>query len=73
VVAGDAIYNEIHAMLGLSTPKEWQDWLETVDVVGKLRPWMIVAGHRRSDGDDHAVEMMISQTRSYIKDFADGS
>ncbi|TQC44165.1 MBL fold metallo-hydrolase [Rhodococcus sp. WS4] len=70
VVAGDAIYNEIHPMLGLSTPDEWQDWLETVDLVEKLNPRMIVAGHRRPDGDDHAVDTMIAQTRAYIQQFA---
>ena len=31
---------------------------------------MIVAGHRRPDGDDYAVETMIAQTRAYIQDFA---
>ena len=30
VIAGDSIYNEIHPMLGLSTPEEGSDW---------LRPW----------------------------------
>ncbi|MFJ2667494.1 MBL fold metallo-hydrolase [Nocardia fluminea] len=70
VVAGDSIYNEIHPMLGLSTPDEWQDWLETVDLVEQLNPRMIVAGHRRPDGDDYAVDTMIAQTRAYIQDFA---
>jgi len=70
VVAGDAIYNEIHPMLGLSRPDEWKDWLETIDLVESLQPTMIVAGHRRPDGDDHAVADMIAQTRAYIKDFA---
>jgi glyoxylase-like metal-dependent hydrolase (beta-lactamase superfamily II) len=70
VVAGDSIYNEIHPMLGLSTPEEWSDWLETVDLVESLNPRMIVAGHRRPDGDDYAVGTMIAQTRSYIQDFA---
>ena len=31
------------------------DWLETVALVEKLAPKVIVAGHRRPDGDDHAV------------------
>lgn len=70
VVAGDAIYNQIHPMLGLSTPNEWQEWLETVDLVEKLNPRMIVAGHRRPDGDDYAVDTMIAQTRAYIRQFA---
>jgi glyoxylase-like metal-dependent hydrolase (beta-lactamase superfamily II) len=70
VVAGDSIYNEIHQMFALSTPEEWQLWLETVDLVENLRPRMIVAGHRRPDGDDYAVDAMIAQTRAYIQDFA---
>jgi glyoxylase-like metal-dependent hydrolase (beta-lactamase superfamily II) len=73
VVAGDAIYNEIHAMLGLSKPDQWHDWLGTVDLVENLHPRIIVAGHRRPDGDDHAVDSMIAQTRSYIRDFASES
>lgn len=71
VVAGDAIYNEIFPMLALSTPDEWQDWLRTVQMVEDLHPRMIVAGHRRPDGDDRAVDTMIAQTRSYINDFAE--
>jgi glyoxylase-like metal-dependent hydrolase (beta-lactamase superfamily II) len=70
VVAGDSIYNEIHQMFALSTSEEWQLWLETVDLVENLRPRMIVAGHRRPDGDDYAVDTMIAQTRAYIQDFA---
>jgi glyoxylase-like metal-dependent hydrolase (beta-lactamase superfamily II) len=70
VIAGDSIYNEIHPMLGLSTPEEWQDWLETIDIVEKLKPKMIVCGHRRPDGDDRVVDTMIAQTRAYIQDFA---
>ncbi|QTI71292.1 MBL fold metallo-hydrolase [Gordonia polyisoprenivorans] len=70
VVAGDAIYNEIHPMLGLSTPEQWNDWLATIDLVESLEPRMIVAGHRRPDGDDYAVADMITETRSYIEDFA---
>ncbi|MFC7500545.1 MBL fold metallo-hydrolase [Nocardioides sp. GCM10030258] len=69
VIAGDSVYNEIHPMLGLSTPEEWADWLETIDLVESLNPRMIVAGHRRPDGDDYAVKTMIAETRAYIRDF----
>jgi glyoxylase-like metal-dependent hydrolase (beta-lactamase superfamily II) len=70
VVAGDSIYNEMHPMLGLSTPDEWAAWLQTIDRVESLRPKMIVAGHRRPDGDDYAVETMIAETRAYLQDYA---
>ena len=73
VVAGDAIYNETFPMLALSTPDEWKDWLDTLQVIEDLAPRMVVAGHRRPDGDDHAVAAMISQTRSFIHDFAAAS
>jgi glyoxylase-like metal-dependent hydrolase (beta-lactamase superfamily II) len=73
VIAGDSIYNEIFPMLALSTPDEWNDWLATIQVVEDLAPSMIVAGHRRPDGDDRAVSAMIGQTRSYINDFASAS
>ncbi|NQD89509.1 MBL fold metallo-hydrolase [Paenarthrobacter sp. CM16] len=70
VVTGDAIYNEIHPMLGLSSADDWPEWLGSVDVVESLKPRKIVAGHRRPDGDDYAVDTMIQQTRSYIKEFS---
>jgi glyoxylase-like metal-dependent hydrolase (beta-lactamase superfamily II) len=73
VVAGDAIYNEVFPMLALSTPDEWKDWLDTLQVIEDLAPRMVVAGHRRPDGDDHAVAAMISQTRSFIHDFGAAS
>jgi hypothetical protein len=41
-----------------------------VDLVERLRPKMIVAGHRRPDGDDYAVDTMIAETRAYLQDYA---
>jgi glyoxylase-like metal-dependent hydrolase (beta-lactamase superfamily II) len=70
VAAGDAVYNEIHMMLGLSTPEQWQDWIATIDLVERLRPRRIVAGHCRPDSDDHATASMLHQSRTYIQDFA---
>ena len=70
VAAGDAVYNEIHMMLGLSTPQQWQDWIATIDLVEGLRPRRIVAGHCRPDSDDHAATSMLHQSRTYVQDFA---
>ena len=69
VIAGDSIYHEIHPMLGLSTPEEWEAWLETIDLVESLRPQRVITGHRRPDGDDREVAAMIAETRSYLRDF----
>lgn len=69
VIAADSIYHEIHPMLGLSTPDEWSDWLQTVSFVEGLKPKRIITGHRLPDGDDYEVAAMIAETRSYLVDF----
>ena len=73
VVTGDVVYNQIHAMLGLSGPDEWQDWIASVNQVERLRPATIVAGHKKPEASDQAVEEMIDGTRSYISDFAEAA
>lgn len=70
VVAGDAVYNEIHPMLGLSSPDRWPLWQNTIDRVEALEPEIVVAGHKRPDSDDRAVQSMLRTTRQYIADFA---
>ena len=71
VVSGDVVYNQIHAMLGLSGPDEWQDWIASLDRVEALRPTTIVAGHKKPEASDQDVAAMLDGTRSYIADFAD--
>jgi glyoxylase-like metal-dependent hydrolase (beta-lactamase superfamily II) len=73
VVAGDVIYNQIHAMLGLSGPDEWQNWIASVNQVERLRPATIVAGHKKPEASDQAVAEMMDGTRSYISDFAEAA
>ena len=71
VVSGDVVYNQIHAMLGLSGPEEWQDWIESVNRVEQLKPTTIVAGHKKPEASDQDVAAMLDDTRSYIADFAE--
>jgi len=73
VVAGDVVYNQIHAMLGLSGPREWERWIQSVDAVEKLSPQMIVCGHKKPESSDREVDRMLDETRTYISDFADGA
>ena len=73
VVAGDVVYNQIHAMLGLSGPGGWQRWLQSLDAIEKLDPQVIVAGHRKPESSDREVTRMLDETRSYISDFAEGA
>jgi glyoxylase-like metal-dependent hydrolase (beta-lactamase superfamily II) len=73
VVAGDVVYNQIHAMLGLSGPREWERWIQSVDAVEKLSPQMIVCGHKKPESSDRDVDRMLDETRTYISDFAEGA
>jgi glyoxylase-like metal-dependent hydrolase (beta-lactamase superfamily II) len=73
VVAGDVVYNQIHAMLGLSGPGGWERWLQSLDAIEKLDAQMIVAGHKKPESSDREVSRMLDETRSYISDFAQGA
>jgi glyoxylase-like metal-dependent hydrolase (beta-lactamase superfamily II) len=73
VVAGDVVYNQIHAMLGLSGPSGWERWIQSVDAVEKLSPQMIVCGHKKPESSDREVDRILDETRSYISDFAAGA
>ena len=73
VVAGDAVYNKMHSMLGLSGPSGWERRLQSVDTIEKLDPKIIVCGHRKPESSDHEVSRMLDETRSYISDFARGA
>ena len=73
VVAGDVVYNQIHAMLGLSGPREWERWIQSVDAVEKLSPQMIVCGHKKPESSDREIDRMLDETRAYISDFAEGA
>jgi glyoxylase-like metal-dependent hydrolase (beta-lactamase superfamily II) len=73
VVAGDVVYNQIHAMLGLSGPSGWQRWLQSLDAIEKLDAKMIVAGHRKPESSDYDASRMLDETRWYIGDFAEGA
>ena len=73
IVAGDVVYNQTHAMLGLSGPGGWQRWLQSLDAIEKLSARMIVAGHRKPESTDYEASRMLDETRSYISDFAEGA
>jgi len=70
VVAGDVAYNQIHQMLALGRPAEWDNWVESVGIIERLRPRTVVAGHKKPELDDEA-HRVLSGTRAYIQDFAE--
>jgi len=73
VVAGDVVYNKIHMMIGLTGPKEWELWIDSIDQIEKLKPKMIVAGHKRPEMPDTDGARILEESRAYIRTFAEAS
>jgi glyoxylase-like metal-dependent hydrolase (beta-lactamase superfamily II) len=71
VVAGDVAYNQIHQMLALGGPAEWDNWIESVGIIERLRPRIVVAGHKKPEARDDEAERILGGTRAYIQDFAE--
>lgn len=70
VVAGDAVYNNVHLMLAASDADGRASWLRAIDTVEALSPTAVVAGHKDPTADDDPRH--IEETRRYILDFERG-
>jgi glyoxylase-like metal-dependent hydrolase (beta-lactamase superfamily II) len=68
IVAGDAVYGDVHLHLGESKGNGRQAWLDALDTLEQLNPTAVVSGHKR-DGDPDSPED-IDRTRRYIHDFS---
>jgi glyoxylase-like metal-dependent hydrolase (beta-lactamase superfamily II) len=69
VVAGDAVYNYCHQYLNESGNGGLDKWLTALDLIERLRPRHIVAGHKdKTKPDDTGA---IQRTRDYIMAFAE--
>jgi glyoxylase-like metal-dependent hydrolase (beta-lactamase superfamily II) len=67
VVAGDAVYADVHLYLVESVAGGIAAWLAALDVIEALRPTSVVAGHRSSDSSDDP--RYIDETRRYLRAF----
>jgi glyoxylase-like metal-dependent hydrolase (beta-lactamase superfamily II) len=67
VVAGDAVYGDVHIYLAEAKGTGIQDWLDAIGVIEALGAVRVVSGHKR-DGDPDSPED-IGRTRRYIEDF----
>jgi len=67
VIAGDAVYNDVHQYLAESDSRGRHDWLAALDIIEGLGPRAVVAGHKRHGKDDSP--RAIGETRQYIRDF----
>ncbi|MDT0466446.1 MBL fold metallo-hydrolase [Streptomyces gibsoniae] len=67
VVAGDAVYNDVHLYLAESPAEGRRAWLHALDTIAALDPEAVVAGHKNPDRPDDPKA--IDETRRYIHDF----
>lgn len=67
VVAGDAVYNDVHMYLGESSPEGRREWLAALDLIESLHPRAVIAGHQRAGRHDGPE--IVEETRRYIRDF----
>jgi glyoxylase-like metal-dependent hydrolase (beta-lactamase superfamily II) len=68
VIAGDAVYNDVHLYLAESDPETRREWLAALDKIEALNPRAVVASHKRPERDDDP--RTIEETRQYIRDFS---
>lgn len=68
VVAGDAVYGDVHQYFGeANTTEKRQEWLRALDAIEALNPHTVVAGHKRTGTVDGLFN--VQKTRQYILDF----
>jgi glyoxylase-like metal-dependent hydrolase (beta-lactamase superfamily II) len=67
VVAGDAVYNDVHLYLAESAGTGRADWIAALDAIEALGPDSVVAGHKRDGRLD--APSIVAETRHYIRDF----
>jgi glyoxylase-like metal-dependent hydrolase (beta-lactamase superfamily II) len=67
LVAGDAVYNDVHLYLGESQGGLTRQWLDALDLIAGVNPQTVVAGHKREDRPDLPTD--IAETRDYITTF----
>lgn len=68
LVAGDAVYDEVHMYLAESRGGGIDAWLAALDVIEALEPTAVVAGHRPAEASDDP--RYIEATRRYLRSFA---
>lgn len=68
LVAGDAVYDDVHMYLVESGNGGINAWLAALDVIEALRPTAVVAGHRPAEASDDPA--YIEATRRYLHTFA---
>ncbi|GLA29662.1 hypothetical protein ACMYSQ_003242 [Aspergillus niger] len=68
VVAGDAVYGDVHQYFGeANTREKRREWLRALRIIEALKPHTVIAGHKRAGTVDGMFNLQ--KTRRYILDF----
>ena len=68
VVAGDAVYGDVHQYFGeADTTEKRREWLKAIETIEALNPKLVIAGHKRPGSCDGAY--YLQSTREYILAF----
>jgi len=67
LVAGDVVYNSIHAYLAETTSATRKEWVKALDRFALLKPNYVVSGHKKPDETDHPEDIEV--TKQYLLDF----
>jgi len=69
VLAGDAVYNDIHPWTYRSDHAKRMAWVDTLNRIEELAPSTIIAGHKDPNAPDDDGARTLQATRQYIRDF----
>jgi glyoxylase-like metal-dependent hydrolase (beta-lactamase superfamily II) len=69
VVGGDVAYNGIHCWLASTDHEKREGWLAALDIIERLNPKIVVAGHKDPATRDDDPRAILDATRTYIRDF----
>jgi glyoxylase-like metal-dependent hydrolase (beta-lactamase superfamily II) len=69
VLAGDAVYNDIHPWMYRSDHATRMAWVDTLNRIEELAPSTIIAGHKDPNAPDDDGARTLQATRQYIRDF----
>src|SRR5260370_11111528 len=67
VVCGDVVYNNVHMMMYEADEAKREAWIASIDVVAKVNPKIVVAGHKSVGAA--ALPENLAASQRYLRDF----
>ncbi|KAH7009951.1 beta-lactamase-like protein [Ilyonectria destructans] len=68
VVAGDAVYGDVHQYFGeADTSEKRMEWIKAIEKIEALKPKVVIAGHKRPGSVDGVY--YLQSTKEYIRVF----